>query len=124
MTPDEHLDCILTFCRTALTACEQRTPGEWRAEQITGVFNAAVKSDALKPWTGQYVANTIEVKDATFIASASIGYESALRSTIAAIEGLRDSAACWSPFAGGHQAELDAYNALTAIRSAWPQLLK
>jgi hypothetical protein len=117
MTPDEHLDLILTFCRTALAACEQRTPGEWTYQQDGCESELHNQYGMMFPQLGNCEAAHA---DAAFIASASIGYESALRSTIAAIEGFR-------AFTGGLTPTVErnfAHTQLTAIRAAWPQLLK
>jgi len=99
MTPDEHLDLILAFCkRTLADICSKRTPGEW---QVTGI-DKKNKDEAYVKVRGTLVGAKFKICDcpfvesesfseegkanAVFITSAAGNYESALKTTIASCE--------------------------------------
>lgn len=116
----EKLKRIRAKCVELLSIAEKRTPGEWRCYS-DGSFHGLDIRAADKGNEGSGVITAIT--DATFIASCAGSAEAAWRSTIAAIDGLTESASSWSPTYGGHSSELDAFNTLHTILSAWPEEL-
>lgn len=80
MTTEEHLDLILTFCRSRLALAEKRTPGPWR--HMSGSAARGIRSP-------NYIVvpcSVFDAEDAAFIASCAGAAEAGWRATIAAIE--------------------------------------
>lgn len=84
MTRDEKLDAILAHCRELLALSEKRTTGKWKVVQTN---DGKEISNHRQSWVAS--SDDIVALNATFIASCAGNAEAGWRSTIEAIEGLR-----------------------------------
>ena len=127
MTPDEHLDLILTHCRKLLDIAGKRTPGEWYVDK-NGDIQAGWPHHAIHSVIDDV---SISREDSAFIASAAGNFESALMTTIESIEFLRQmvnfkdtdgkSYGEWCNNDGRGCGPCEhAHNELERIRAAWP----
>lgn len=83
MNTEEHLELILTFCRSRLALAEKRTPGAWERERYR-VFPAGQE----EPVCSLSVCDA----DGEFIAACAGAAEAGWRATIAAIGRFRQIA--------------------------------
>ena len=104
----ETLNRIRARCVELLEQAKLRTPGAWRDDAANGVM---AESNGWQPICYPFGDKDTERNDATYIANASVAFEAALESTIAAIDGIERDMAEDSP-----EAE--------AIIAAWQHLLQ
>ena len=116
MTTTERLQRIRTKCVELLEIAEKRTPGAW--------FN---DGDLIDTSAGVISCDTgcLSENNARFIAYCAGNFERALRSTIAAIDGLlaisQNEVSADDAHACNHPS--DASDAINKILAAWPEEL-
>ena len=117
MNIEEHLELILTFCRSRLALAEKRTPGTWEGLAPGG------SNDGMRLFRGSrylgFLGNSDSepaeaIANAAFIAACAGAAEAGWRATIAAIEGLQQLAQTTVTWMAIHQ------HTLRAILAAYP----
>lgn len=112
MKTEEHLELILTFCRSRLEMAARRTPGEWTNQPISMTGYTLLRAG--EPWGSNSVSVQMKTGDAAFIAACAGAAEAGWRATIAAIEGLQQLAQTTVTWMAIHQ------HTLRAILAAYP----
>jgi len=89
MTTEEHLNLILTFCRSRLALAEKRTPGIFSVtttqNQQPGYPFAVIKFENAFSWNTVISAHVRSKEDAEFIAACAGAAEAGWCATIAAV---------------------------------------
>jgi hypothetical protein len=120
MKQNETLQLIRARCVELLEQAKLRTPGEWTAFQRNEELNSNYwritftdnRSDSLHGYCG--------INNAAYIANASVAFEAALESTIAAIDGIIDPNSSETTHAWAIQHDAAT---VTRIITAWKHLL-
>ncbi len=96
MTIDEHANAVVAKCHELLAIAEKRTPGKWIKRPSRSWPIIVPDNDRMLPVAKVDCSVSDNnrpyeeaVNNAAFIASAAGPFEASLRSTIAAIEGVR-----------------------------------
>ena len=109
VSPDEHLERIIAKCREVIELGEERTKGRWDWSESAGIADV----------TGQQINQLLDSGSKTkrrnnglFIAACAGPAEAAARSTIAAIELIREVA--------NEDGWASVKHYVDIIRAAWP----
>jgi len=109
MTTTERLNAIAAKCRANLALAEERTPGEWEKDTCCAIARCdGDDPDARRHIDGGFYKIVVEgdPDSCAYIAACAGAAEAGWRSTIAAIDALRDM--------GESDAEILAANILSA----------